>query len=137
MSPSPEANDADGPPRPPAEPEWSRLRALSEELHALREAGKLDAEAFERIMSEVEAAAHGFNEVYEAFYNFDPSKTGDVPPDWERLKALDAEMHALIDAGKLDRAAFNRIVDEAEPLAHGFGEALESFYLFEPDPRDP
>lgn len=52
-------------------------------------------------------------------------------PNWERLRELDAEMHGLIDAKKLDRAAFERITDAALAEAQGFNEVLEAFYNFE------
>lgn len=57
-------------------------------------------------------------------------------PDWDRMRELSAEMHALREAGKLDRAAWERIFDDASVAAGDFVEGLESFYNFEPDDGD-
>lgn len=57
-------------------------------------------------------------------------------PDWQRIRDLSTEMHALIAAGQLDRTAFARIVGEARTASHGFNEVLEAFYNFDPDPSD-
>lgn len=61
------------------------------------------------------------------------SQAQHIEPDWERLKALGAEIEALRDSEKWTRAEFERVLAEATEACRGFDEFTE-FVVNEADP---
>lgn len=52
------------------------------------------------------------------------------PPDWDRLKELDAEAQQLVDDGKWSKDEFERIWSAGKKAANGHDEFLEALAMY-------